>query len=203
MNGRIKNITPLAETRFLSLYDAEYLNKKNNVKHWTIASRKDSSTLKAQILDGREGKIDAVVIAAIHKDLKKLVLVKQYRVPVNDYLYELPAGLIDGEEEVFSAVKRELFEETGLKLLSIDKTKRAIPVYASAGMTDESIALVYCMCEGESSTNNLEEDEDLEVMLVSREEAVELLAEDIKFDVKAYLVLQIFAEMGEAIVKMS
>lgn len=200
MNRRIKNIAPLAETKFLSLYEAEYINKKGNVKHWMIASRKNISTLKAQIFEGKEEKIDAVIIVAFHKDLRKLVLVRQYRVPINDFLYELPAGLIDGNEDVFTAAQRELYEETGLNLLSLDKTKKTLPIYVSGGMTDESIALVYCLCDGKASTQNLEEDEDLEVILVSQEEARSLLSKAIKIDVKTYLVLQSFAELGEKII---
>lgn len=201
MNKRIKNIIPLAGTKFLSLYDAEYINKKGNVKHWMIASRKDIKTLNGQLFEGKKEKIDAVAIVAINRDLRKLVLVKQYRVPVNDYLYELPAGLIDGDEDVFTAAQRELFEETGLNLLEIDKTKKVLPLYASAGMTDESISLVYCTCDGETSTKNLEDDEDLEVLLVSKEEARDLLNRDVKMDVKTYLVLQSFSELGEEIVE--
>lgn len=200
MNGRIKSIMPLSETKFLSLYNAEYLNKKGNVKHWMIASRKDIKTLNAQLFEGKKEKIDAVAIVALHKDLKKLVLVKQFRVPVNDYLYELPAGLIDGDEDVFTAAKRELFEETGLNLLEIDKAKKVLPLYASAGMTDESITLVYCICDGEASTKNLEDDEDLEVVLLSRGEARDLLAMDVKMDVKTYLILHGFVDLGEGIV---
>lgn len=202
MDKRIKNIVPLSETKFLSLYNAEYLNKKGNVKHWMIASRKDINTLNAQLFEGKKENIDAVAIVAIHSDFKKLVLVKQYRVPVNDYLYELPAGLIDDAEDVFTTAKRELFEETGLNLLKIDKTKKAIPLYASAGMTDESISLVYCICDGDASTKNLEDDEDLEVVLVSKEEASDLLSSDVKMDVKTYLVLQSFVESGEGIMSI-
>ncbi|TDT51044.1 ADP-ribose pyrophosphatase [Fonticella tunisiensis] len=200
MKTRIKSVKPLAETKFLSLYDAEYTNKKGNTKHWAMASRKDKETLRAQIFEGKKEKIDAVVIAAVHRTLNKLVLVKQYRVPINDYIYELPAGLIDDGEEVFTAVERELMEETGLNLISIDNAKRPLPIYVSPGMTDESIALVYCLCDGEASTKYLEDDEDLEVILVSQEEAKKLLNEDVKFDVKAYLVLKSFAELGRDIV---
>jgi ADP-ribose pyrophosphatase len=199
MGSRVKKITPLVETKFLSLYDAEYANKNGALKHWIIASRKNKDTLNAQIFDGKEEKIDAVVIAAIHKSLKKLVLVKQFRVPLNDYIYELPAGLIDGSESVFSAVERELREETGLKLISVDTTKKTKPIYVSAGMTDESIALVYCICEGETSLEYLEEDEDIVVMLVSQDEAKKLLDSENKFDVKAYMTLQSFAILGESL----
>jgi ADP-ribose pyrophosphatase len=161
-----------------------------------IASRKNREVLASQIFDGVDIKIDAVIIAALHSDSNKLVLVKQFRVPVNDYIYELPAGLIDDGETVFKAVERELMEETGLKLTYIDKTKKTSPIYISAGMTDESIALVYCLCEGKPSTEYLEDDEDLEIVLVSQDEAKDLLNKDVKFDIKAYLALQHFAASG-------
>jgi ADP-ribose pyrophosphatase len=197
MDSKLKKISPLAETKFLSLYDAEYTNKMGDLKHWIITSRKNKETLNAQMFDGKEEKIDAVVIAAMHKSLKKLVLVKQFRVPVNGYIYELPAGLIDGNESISSALERELREETGLKLTSIDTSKKTLPIYVSAGMTDESIALAYCLCEGEPSLEFLEEDEDLEVVLVSQDEAKELLNKEVKFDVKAYMILQSFVVLGD------
>ncbi|GIM29062.1 DNA mismatch repair protein MutT [Clostridium polyendosporum] len=198
--SRIKKITPLAETKFLSLYNAEYLNKKGVTRHWTVASRKDIETLNAQFFEGKEEKIDAVIIVALHKDSKKLVLVKQFRVPLNDYVYELPAGLVDGDEDMLKAVERELKEETGLKVVKINTSKTTKGLYVSVGMTDESVALVYCVCEGEVSKDYLEDDEDIEVVMVSQEEAKELLKKDIKFDIKVYMILQSFVAMGEKLV---
>lgn len=197
---KINKIEILAETKFLSLYDAEYTNKNGNIKHWTIASRKTKETLQAQIFEGKKEKIDAVVIIALHKDLNKLVLLKQFSVPVNDYLYELPAGLIDEGEGVFKAAERELREETGLSLVYIDESKKVMPLYASGGMTDESMALVYCLCEGKPSSEYLEDDEEIEVILVSQEEAKDMLKSEMKFDAKAYLALQNFISIGKNIV---
>lgn len=196
-NSRIKKLTPLAETKFLSLYDAEYENKAGKEKHWIIASRKNSSTLKSQFFEGKEEKIDAVIIAAIHKDSKKLVLIKQFRVPLNDYVYELPAGLVDGNEEMETAVRRELKEETGLNLIAINYEKSKSGVYASAGMTDESVAMVYCTCEGNVTKEYLEEDEDIDTILLSQEEAKEFARQNVKMDIRSYLILQAFAESGE------
>ena len=59
-------------------------------------------------------------------------------------------------------------------------------------MKDESVALVKCTCDGVVSTDNLEDDEDLEVILVSKEEAKKLIKSNVKIDVKSYLALQNF-----------
>jgi ADP-ribose pyrophosphatase len=64
-------------------------------------------------------------------------------------------------------------------------------------MTEESAALIYCTCEGEISTDYLEDDEDIEPILVDKEEAKKLLESDAKLDVKAFLTLQSFVILGE------
>ncbi|MCM8710251.1 NUDIX hydrolase [Clostridium sp. SYSU_GA19001] len=195
--NKIKKLTPLAETKFLSLYDAEYENKKGALKHWIIASRKDFNTLNAQFSGEKEENIDAVVIAAFHEERKSLVLIKQFRTPLNDYVYELPAGLLDEDESIEKAVNRELKEETGLSLIKINYEKTKNKVYISAGMTDESVAMVYCSCKGIVSNKYLEDDEDIEAVLVSQEEAKEMLKKDIKMDIKVWTILQSFALLGE------
>lgn len=196
-DNRIKKLTTLSETKFLSLYDVEYENKKGNVKHWTVASRKDFNTLEGQYLSSKEEKIDAVVITALHIETKKLVCIRQFRIPLNDYVYELPAGLIDGNESIESSVKRELKEETGLEVVDINHGKTRAGLYASAGMTDESVALTFCTCKGTISKDYLEEDEDIEAIMLSQEDARELLRQNVKIDVKAFLAIQAFSELGE------
>jgi len=190
--NKLKKLTPLTQTKFLSLYDAEYENRKGAEKHWIIASRKNFDTLKEQFFNKKEEKIDAVIINAIHKPTNSLVLIKQFRIPLNDYVYELPAGLLDADEGIEEAVRRELREETGLSLIEIDNNKTNPKVYISAGMTDESVAMVYCSCEGSISNNFLEDDEDIEAILVSKEIAKELLKQNIKMDIKVWLALQNF-----------
>lgn len=195
--NRIEELTPLAQTKFLSLYDAKYTNKANKENHWIIASRKKYEDLKEQYFNGKKDDIDAVVIAALHKQSSKLVLVKQFRIPLNDYVYELPAGLIDANESIEATLERELKEETGLKLLEINEKLGRRQLYLSGGMTEESAALIYCTCEGEVSTDYLEADEDIEPILVDKEEAKKLLESNAKLDVKAFLTLQSFVVLGE------
>ena len=196
-NTKITKVNPLVETKFMGLYDIEYKNKQNTDRNWTVASRKNKEQLEEMYLQNKEDKIDAVVIAALHKEENKLVVIKQFRVPINNYIYELPAGLIDNNEDIKSAVARELKEETGLELIDINKVNSIERVYLSPGMTDESVAFVYCTCSGKISKEYLEADEDIEAILVSQEEAKELLKGNTKIDIKFYLTLQMFANLGD------
>lgn len=195
--NRIKKLTVLKNTKFLSLYDAEYKNKKGNDKHWTIASRKSYSTLNEEFFQGKEQVVDAVIIVALHKESNKLVLIKQFRVPLDDYVYELPAGLLDNNEEIEKAVIRELKEETGLSIIEINYEKSRDKAFLSVGMSDESVALIYCTCKGVISNEYLEEDEDIEVILVSQVQAREILKTNVKMDIKVFMILTSFVELGE------
>ncbi len=195
--NKVTKLNALVETKYLSLYEAEYENKVGNMRTWTVASRKDKDTLQKQFFENKEDATDGVIIAAYHKDEHKIVVIKQFRIPLNDYVYELTAGLIDPGEDVKSTIGRELMEETGLKIVDVLKNRGTDKVYVSAGMTDESLALVYCTCEGEISDEYLEDDECIEAMLVSQEEAKELIQSNEKFDIKCFLILQSFALFGE------
>ena len=195
--NKVTKLKALVETRYLSLFEAEYENKVGNMRTWTIASRKDNDTLQKQFFENKEDGTDGVIIAAYHKEKKKLVIIKQFRIPLNNYVYELPAGLIDPGENAKSTIGRELLEETGLEIVDVIENRGIQKVYVSAGMTDESLAFVYCTCEGEISDEHLEEDECIEAMLVSQEEAKELIQSKEKFDVKCFLVIQSFALLGE------
>ena len=73
-----------------------------------------------------QNKADGVIIYSVYRDEKekkeKLVLIRQYRCPLDDYIYEFPAGLVDEGEDFKMAGMRELKEETGLDFQPIDAT---------------------------------------------------------------------------------
>lgn len=199
IKNKVQNLETLAQTRFLSMYNANYINKGGNKKTWTIATRKTKEELEDQFFNGKEDKVDAVVILAYHKDEKKLVAIRQFRIPLNNYVYELPAGLIDNNDDIISTVKRELKEETGLDLEEVFEDKMGQKLYLSPGMTDESVSLVYCTCSGEVSNENLEEDEDIETVLLSKEDAQNILNSNERFDIKFFMALQAFITLGDKI----
>ncbi len=109
----IEKLEQLYQSQFLNMYDALYHNKNNEERHWKIASRKTKEELESVYFTDKEDSTDAVLVAPLHKDLKALIAIKQFRMPLNDYIYELPAGLIDKGETIESTLERELKEETG------------------------------------------------------------------------------------------
>jgi len=86
----------------------------------------------------------SVVIMAVDVDKDEsqrephILLARQYRHAVGDYLWELPAGRIDEGESELAGAKRELLEETGYRAR---QWKRALFFYASPGFLDETMAL--------------------------------------------------------------
>lgn len=199
--SKINKLTTLAETKFLNLYNAEYSNKGGNIKNWIIASRKEKENLEGVYLNNKELQDDAVLIVPFHKEEEKIVVIRQFRVPINSYIYEMPAGLIDKGESPQTAITRELKEETGLDVIEILKNTVKEQLFLSPGMTDESVTSVFCTCGGTISKAYMEEDEDIEPILLSQKEAQELLIKDVKFDIKCYIYLQEFSKSGNKMFK--
>ncbi|UCH23673.1 MAG: NUDIX hydrolase [Deltaproteobacteria bacterium] len=181
----------ITNLKWLNMFNVEYTDRTGKNKVWQVASRKK----EPKCVTGKFSKPDAVVIVPYHTAEEKIVLTKEYRIPLADYEYGFPAGLVDEGETVLEAARRELAEETGLVLTRLIKT--GPPIYSSAGMTDESVSMVYVECEGVPSTAGNERSEDIEVIFVSAAEASRFCDEDLfKFDAKAWLVLSNFAESG-------
>jgi ADP-ribose pyrophosphatase len=60
-------------------------------------------------------------------DRGRILLVKQYRLPARQYLWELPAGRVDPGEKVLQTAKRELREETGYRAKTWKKIAAFFP----------------------------------------------------------------------------
>jgi ADP-ribose pyrophosphatase len=111
----------------------------------------------------------AVMMAVDEKG--RLLLVKQYRLPANHFLWELPAGKTDEGETVAQAAKRELIEETGVRA----KTwKKLVSFFPSPGYVEEkmTIFLATDLTLGESAPM---EDERIETKWFTKKEVRELI----------------------------
>jgi ADP-ribose pyrophosphatase len=188
---QIKKSRKLTRQKWINLFDIEYNDKNDRSKSWQMASRHD----EPKCMTADFCMPDAVVIVAFHTERKKVVITREYRIPLGDYEYGFPAGLVDEGESIEAAARRELREETGLEVTHFKKISQ--PVYSSAGMTDESVAMVYVACTGQISAAENTDSEEIEVLFVSQKQAQQLIQNPkLKFDAKAWLVLSSFAENG-------
>jgi len=107
-----------------------------------------------------------VIIPLISKD--KAIIIKQFRISVNQYIYELPAGSIDKGEKPLACAKRELIEETGYKAEIVKKIGILIPC---PGYSTEILHIFKATGSRPACTvpaHAKDEDEIIEPLIVSR-----------------------------------
>jgi len=71
-------------------------------------------------------------------DRRRILMVRQYRLPARAYMWELPAGRLDPGEKSLTAAKRELEEETGYHAR---RWKKLISFYPSPGFVSEKMTI--------------------------------------------------------------
>lgn len=191
---KIKKIIKVNDTRFLNMFEISYQDMCGADRSWQMVSRH----ISPKCMSGAFDIPDAVVIVPYHREEGMLVIIKEFRVPLGDYQYGFPAGLVDKGESVSDAAIRELLEETGLRVTQI--FHEGPPVYSSTGITDESVSMIYVECDGTPSRAHNESSEDIETILVSPSDAISLCENrELKFDVKTFLIMSVFAKTGKVI----
>ena len=177
-HDHILSVEKKTDNRFLNMYDLQYENKVGGQGIYHIASR--GASIEELKLKTHKNKPDGVIIYALYGPKRdKVVMVRQYRFSVDDYVYEFPAGLVDAGETYGQAGARELKEETGLDFTPVKADEMySKPLFTTIGMTDESCATVYGYASGKVSKEGLEDNEDLEVIIADRKEVRRILKEE-------------------------
>ena len=111
----------------------------------------------------------AVMMAVDQK--KRVLLVRQYRLPAEKYIWELPAGRLDPGEKPLQAARRELVEETGYRARTWTKLASfwVSPGYVQERMT---IFLATDLTEGQATPMD---DEQIEARWFTRKEMAEMI----------------------------
>jgi len=183
----------IAKLKFLTLFAVSYQDRKGATRQWHMVSR----SAPPKCIGGDRTRPDAAIIVPYHRREDKLVVIKEFRVPVGDYQYGFPAGLLDPGESLEVTAGRELREETGLELVRVFRHSPAI--FSSAGLSDESIAMVFAEVDGTPGIHHTSDSEEIEIFMLDRAEVRALVQrDDIVFGARAWLAMDAFARMGTA-----
>ena len=126
----------------------------------------------------------SAVVLPIHGN-GDITLVKQFRVPVDDFIFEVPAGTIDVGESPEECAQREILEETGLRAGSIEKINE---FFVSPGFLDEKMHLFFAS-DLTVESQNLDEDEFLSIERLARGEVESMLDSGNIIDAKTIIAL--------------
>lgn len=190
-------VRKLTDNRFLNLYEMDALTNTGAPFNYYFASR--NSEEKLPLLTGKLCSNGIVIYPIWKRNPEKIVMLRQYRYPLDAWLYELPAGLIDEGETASEAAVREMKEETGLTFTPYEGGNPSFrrPVYLGAGLTDETITSVFGYADGKISGRFRESTESIEVLLVDKKEAARILKEE-RVSLRAAFLLMSFLRMDGA-----
>ncbi|XP_074937695.1 ADP-sugar pyrophosphatase isoform X2 [Phalacrocorax aristotelis] len=134
----------IAERKWLKLEETTYTDAFGKTRTWETVKR--TGNKKGISADGVA--VIAVLQRTLHYDC--VVLVKQFRPPINGYCLEFPAGLIEENETAESAALRELEEETGYKGEVVECTPA---LCLDPGLSNSTTHIVSVTINGDEAEN--------------------------------------------------
>jgi ADP-ribose pyrophosphatase len=166
---KFESIKKIHDGRFIHRYDITYETEEGKEKVYEMISRNP----EVKSLDDLQvEKADAVVMILHDESGEKLLLNREFRMALGNWVYNFPAGLIDPGEEPRECARRELKEETGLDLIEI---KDILPLsYSAVGFSNETNLCILGTAGGtfQKSTSAAEE---IEAAWYTKEELRQLL----------------------------
>lgn len=91
-----KKVKKQSDNPFLNLYKLDAVDREGKVFDYYFVSRRDEEHIKLKTKDNTPEGI--VVYAVTDEEKPRLLVIKEYRYPLDEYIYELPAGIIDPEK---------------------------------------------------------------------------------------------------------
>lgn len=174
--------------KYLKTFLITYLDRFSQEQKWEMVSRQGLDRLENEIYH-HTAYTDGAMIVAYNESKTKTVMVREYRPVAGGYVYAFPAGLCDEDEEIEITSVREFKEETGL---DFHYEGQDGPRYTTVGLTNERVHTVFGTFSGEISQDYLDGSEDIEAVIVDREEAIRLLKEEEVPIRSAFLLMNIF-----------
>jgi 8-oxo-dGTP pyrophosphatase MutT (NUDIX family) len=175
----------------------ETLSSEYIYKHIYFTARKDRCRRK-------DGKIvdpyfvvelpTAATAFALTED-NKVILVKQYRHPINEVILETPGGFVDEGEDYSSAMKRELLEETGYSFNQIEYLGK---MAANPGILNNYTEMFIATGGKKVADQKLDHNEELEIIFLTIEEVIDrFMKQELKQSVHTNCVMFALMKLGK------
>ena len=151
---KYQGIRKIHEGKFITRYDVDYVTEEGHPKTYEIISRnRDLRTLE----ELQNKAPDSVILILTDESGERMLVSREYRMAIAQWIYNFPAGLIDSGETPEQSAKRELWEDTGLTLTRIDDVLDNS--YNAVGFANEQSICVFGTAAGEfrKSTSDAEE----------------------------------------------
>ena len=166
---KFKEVIKREEGAFITRYDLCYETVHGQDKVYEMISRDKDLRDFSQLHDKKP---DAVVLIMEDASGERILINKEYRLAVGEWVYNFPAGLIDPGETPEEAARRELSEETGLDILEIrDFIGES---YSAVGLSNEKNVCVVGVA-GRHFRKSDSDFEEIESGWYSKEEVRDLL----------------------------
>jgi ADP-ribose pyrophosphatase len=127
-------------------------------------------------------------------DETRIVLLKQYRHALKKYIWEIPAGTLDPQEDIISCAKRELIEETGFSAGQWQKLGEITPL---PGYSDERIH-IFLARELQPANRKLDPDEIIQTQEVSLYQALAMIGDGKIQDAKSIAGLFMASQLSKS-----
>lgn len=182
---RLLKFEKVRDGKYLKNYEITYLNKQGKEKKFEIVSRNELRA--AEDLGGQPSGVSIVATCG-----GRFLLLHEFRMGANRSIYNLCAGMIEPGETIEDCIARELWEETGLKVVRINKILPAS--FAAVAISDTTTYIAFVEVEG-SFEDHTSDNEQIVAGFYTREQVKELLDTE-AFSSRAQLAAYYFAEYG-------
>ena len=193
----LKGITRNFTGQHLSHYGLHYKLNDGHYKTYEVASRHQSLDHLKTPLGTPADMADGVSVIVTNRKKTDILLLREFRPAVNQWVWRLPEGMFEPGEYQFPDIcaTREVFEETGIKL--IDTQIVTIPGYANDAIGDTRIVTVFGLADARQKpkpqNNPLEP---IEAYWINRPEALKLLRSNVHLNARLQLALLWFTNFN-------